>query len=251
VEEGDYVVVSEKAVSTALGNLVNEGAVRPGWLARFLARYWMRWVWGYVMGPLCRLRRRTIRHIRRYPFEEGSTHKQVALEHAGLLRALMFGSEGGIDGSNLPYSYVSLPLRDAWSVAHRIRGRIRSELGKDVTVLIVDTDKTYSLGGFHFTHRLKPMEGIHSLGGFLAYVVGRFFRLKRRSTPLAVAGSKTGVEEALEIAEVANRARGFGAGRTVWDMAEAFGVSLTSVTWDMLDRVKHKPIVIVRSEEKA
>jgi len=73
--------------------------------------------------------------------------------------------------------------------------------------------------------------------------------LKRRATPIALVGSKTSVEEALEIAELANRARGFGAGRNVWDMAEAFGVSLTNVTWDMLDRVEHKPIVIVRRVE--
>jgi len=32
-------------------------------------------------------------------------------------------------------------------------------------------------------------------------------------------------------------------------MAEAFNVALTSVTWDMLDRVEHKPIVIVRRME--
>ena len=45
---------------------------------------------------------------------------------------------------------------------------------------------------------------------------------------------------------MANRARGFGAGRNVWDMAETFGVALTYVSWDMLDKVEHKPIVIAR-----
>jgi F420-0:gamma-glutamyl ligase-like protein len=72
------------------------------------------------------------------------------------------------------------------------------------------------------------------------------FKLKRRATPIAVAGCKMQVEKALEIAKVANRARGFGAGRTVWDMAAMFKVDLANVSWEMLEAVKHKPIVIVR-----
>jgi len=248
VEDGDFVTISEKALSTALGGLVDESTVQPCWVARFLAKYWMRWVWGYVLGPLCHLRKKTIQRLREYPMREGSAHKQVALERAGFLQALMFGSEGGIDASNLPYSYVSLPLRNALRIAQEIRERIKSKLGRNVAVMIIDTDKTYSLGGFHFTPCPKPIKGIHSLGGILAYVFGRFLKMKRRATPIAVAGSVMPVEEVLEISEIANRARGFGAGRTVWDMAETFEVPLTCVTWDMLDKVVHKPIVIVKSQ---
>jgi len=120
------------------------------------------------------------------------------------------------------------------------------ELSKDVTVIIADTDKTYSWRNFHFSPRSKPMKGIHSMGGLAAYVAGRVLRLKRRATPLAVAGAKIHVEEALTISEFANRARGFGSGRTVWDMAKNFQVPLTSVSWEMLAEVEHKPIVITR-----
>ncbi len=247
VENGDFVIISEKALSTALGNLVDESNVQPGLVARFLAKYWMRYVWGLFLGRLCHLRKKTLHHVRWYPLKEGSAHKEVALRHVGFLQALMFGSEGGIDASNLPYSYVSLPLKNAQKIAQEIREHIKFELRKEVVVMITDTDKTYSLGGFHFTHRSGSVEEIHSLGGFLAYVVGRFFRLKRRSTPIAVSGSKMGLEEALKTAEAANKARGFGAGRTVWEMAEAFKVPITGVTWNMLGRVEHKPIVIMRS----
>jgi len=246
VEDNDNITISEKAISTALGNIVDESTVNPGWLARLLAKYWMRYVWGCVLGPLCNLKKKTIRRFRTYPLAEGSAHKQVALEQAGFWQALMHGSEGAIDGSNLPYSYVSLPLRNAQQIAERIHERVKAELDKRVAVIIVDTDKTYSLGGFHFTPRPKPVEGIRSGGGFITYVFGRLLRLRRRATPIAVAGSRMEVEEVLEISELSNRARGFGAGRNVWDMAELFGVSLTSVTWDMLDKVEHKPIVIVR-----
>jgi len=250
VENGDFVTVSEKAVSTALGNLIDEKEVEASWLARFLAKYWMRFVWPYILGPLCHLRKKTINYVRLYPLEEGILHKQVALLHSGFLQALMHGSEGAIDGSNLPYSYVSLPLENAQKIAQELREQIRTRLGKNVTVAIVDTDKTYSLKGFHFTPRPKPLKGIHSFGGFLAYVAGRSLKLKKRATPLAVAGSQITTEEALEIAKIANRARGAGAGRTVWDMAKTFNVNLTGVTWKMLDSVKHRPIVIIRPKSE-
>lgn len=251
VREGDVVVVSEKALSTATGNTIDESTVKPGLIACFLAKYWMRYVWGYALGPLCNLRRKTICHLKNYPLKEGSAHKQVALRWSDFLQALMHGSEGGIDGSNLLYAYVSLPLNDACHVAETIRNSIRAMLGEDVAVMIVDTDKTYSWRNFHFTPRPKPIEGILSLGGFIAYVVGRALKLKKRATPLTVVGAKMSVEEALDVAELANRARGFGAGRTIWDMAESFNVSLASVSWKMLENVAHKPIVIARQSSSA
>lgn len=246
VVDGDYVTVSEKAVSTALGNLIDEKTVKPSMLARFIAKYWMPLSWPYILGPVCHLRQKTVDYLRSYPADEGSRHKQLALEHGGFLQALMHGSEAGIDGSNLAYTYVSLPLENAQEIAQKLREQIRARLGKSVSVVVVDTDKTYSLKGFHFTPRPKPIKGIHSLGGFMAYVVGRSLKLKKRATPLAVAGPKISTEEAIELAKIANRSRGSGAGRTVWDMAKTFDVALTDVTWRMLDSVKHRPIVIIR-----
>lgn len=250
ISNGDFVVISEKAISTALNNIVDENHVKPGSSAKLIAKYWMQIVWGYFLGPLCHFKQRLLRRIREYPSEMGSRHKQVVLQHAGLLQALMFGSEGGIDGSNLAYSYVCLPLNDADEVAQKIRKQIWLTLRKKVFVMIVDTDKTYSFRSFHFTPRPKPIKGIHSFGGFISYVIGRMFKLKRRATPIAVDGCEISAEKALEIAEVANRLRGFGAGRTVWDMAEKFKVELTGVSWKMLETVKHKPIVIVRRNKR-
>ena len=247
--DADFVVVSEKAISTASGNIADERKVESTFDARFIASVWMHMVWGYFLGPVCHLQKRLTQQLRDYPSEMGSRHKQLALEHAGLLQALMLGSEGGIDGSNLPYSYVSLPLENPDLIAQRICNRIWSVLKKKTFVIIADTDRTYSFRNFHFTPRPKPIRGIHSLGGFFAYVVGRAFQLERRATPLALTGVKIPVEEALRIAEIANRARGFGAGRTVWDMADMFRVDLASVSWEMLDTVRHKPIVIVRTKQ--
>lgn len=244
--DGDIIVISEKAISVAEGLIINEGEFKPGLLAYFIARFWMRLIWGYLLGKVCHLKMKNIARLRSYPLKEGAAHKEVALRYAGFLNSLMWGSEGGIDGSNLPYAYVSLPLPDPRGVAWRIRKYVWDKLGKKVAVMIVDTDKTYSLGSFHFTHRPNALEGIHNFLGFVAYVLGRALRLKRRSTPLALAGIRMSVDLALDVAEMANRARGSGAGYTVWDMAERFGAGLTGVTWKMLRRLKHKPIVIVR-----
>lgn len=250
ISNGDFVVTSEKAISTALNNIVNENKVKPSLCAELIAKYWMQMVWGYILGPLCHFRERLLQYLREYPVEMGSRHKQVALQEAGLLQALVFGSEGGIDGSNLAYAYVSLPLSSADEIAEKIRRQIRLRLGKNVLVMIVDTDKTYSFRNFHFTARPTPIKGIHSFGGFITYVIARMFKLKKRPTPIALVGCKTSVEEALKIANIANRVRGFGSGKTVWDMAEKFKVGLTGVSWEMLETVKHKPIVIVRKSRR-
>jgi F420-0:gamma-glutamyl ligase-like protein len=209
----------------------------------------MHFIWGHVLGTLCHLRPKTIKRFRTYPNVEGGRHKQLALVKSGLLQALMYGSEGAIDGSNLPYSFVSLPLQEAQDIADQIRTRIRKDLHIEVSVMIVDTDKSYTYRNFHFTPRPKPILGIKSHGGCIAYLIGRAFRLRKRSTPVALSGSEIGAETALQIAECANKARGHGAGRDVWDMAERFDVGLTEVTWDMLDRIKHKPIVIIRPHQ--
>ena len=250
ISNRDFVVISEKAISTALKNIVDEDKVKPSFSAQLIAKYWMRMIWGYLVGPLCRFRERLLQCLREYPIEMGGRHKQVALQQAGLLQALMFGSEGGIDGSNLAYAYVSLPLTNADEIAEKIRKQIKIRLGKKIFVMIVDTDKTYSFRNFHFTPRSTPLKGIHSFGGFITYVIARMFKLKKRPTPIALVGCEISVDEALKIANIANRVRGFGAGRTVWDMVEKFEVGLTDVSWEMLETVKHKPIVIVRRSRR-
>ena len=99
---GDFVVVSEKAISTALGNMVDESRVKPNLNATLMAHFWMRLIWGYPLGILSHFGQHLLRRLRQYPLESGSRHKHVALQYAGFWQALMFGSEGGIDGSTCP-----------------------------------------------------------------------------------------------------------------------------------------------------
>lgn len=248
IENNDFVVVSEKAISTATGNIIDESTIKTSLNAKVMARFWMRIVWGYPLGILCHFGQRLLHRLREYPLESGSRHKQVALQHAGFSQALMFGSEGGIDGSNLPYSYVSLPLGNAAEIAQEIQNQIRLKLRKDVCVVIADTDKTYKFRNFFFTPRPKPLKGIHSFGGFTTYIIGRMLKLKKSSTPLAVAGCNLQASEALKITNIADKARGTGSGATVWDMAARFQVEVNGVSWDMLAKIRHNPLVIVRKK---
>ncbi|MFQ6095209.1 MAG: hypothetical protein ACE5NN_03590, partial [Candidatus Bathyarchaeia archaeon] len=64
----------------------------------------------------------------------------------------------------------------------------------------------------------------------------------------ALAGSNLTTNASLEIAEAAHKLRGSGAGPTVWDMARRFGVPLTHVSWEMLEGIAHKPIVIFKPQ---
>ena len=245
LQNGDIVVVSEKALAVAQGRLVDESKVRPGILARVLTLFWMRVAWGHLLGRICHMKEVNIARLRAYPLSEGAKHKQVCLEQAGFLQALRPFSEGGIDTTNLPYSLVSLLLESPKHLAEEIRGIISSEFNKTVAVVIVDSDKTYSCRGVHFASRATDVLGIIELG-FFAYFIGRALRWRARSTPLAWAGSEVSPGYALRVAGLANKARGHGAGRTAWEMAARFGVGLTEVDWQMLEQVEHKPIVILR-----
>ena len=249
LEDGDFLVVSEKAICTALGKLVDEAEVEASSLARFLASFWTRRIWGHFLGPLCKLRPETLVKLCSYPLEEGASHKQVALRLRGPLAALMWGSEGGIDGSNLPFSLVSLPLgpEEAKGIASEISERARAELGKRVVVLIVDSDRTYSLGPLHISPRETAIKGIIGGLGAIAYVIGNAFRLKGRPTPIASSEPALAPELALRIASLAEKVMGHGAGRDVWEMASRFGVGLAEVSWEMLESVPHKPVAIVRA----
>lgn len=246
IENGDFVVVSEKAVSTASGNIIDESIVKPSLNARINARLWMRIFWGYPLGILCHFGPRLLLRLRDYPIESGSRHKQIAIQYAGLWQALMFGSEGGIDGSNLPYSFVSLPLRNTNEIAKKIQKQIYVNLKKNVCIIIADTDKTYRFRNFFFTPRPKPFNGIYSFGGAVTYIIGRLFNFKKSSTPLAVQGCGLLASEALTVTNIADKARGPGSGATVWDMAARFHVEFNGVSWEMLSKIRHKPLVIVR-----
>ncbi len=244
--DGDIVAVSEKALSTSLGFVVDESKVIPSSLSRFLASFWVKRVWGGPLGAFTGLRRRTIENLRGYPDDLGARHKQLALERTGLLQALRHYSEGGIDASNLPYALVSLPLPNAAIIAEHVRDALREETGHSVIVMIVDGDFTYSWRNLHVAPRRVQIPGLIHFGGFLSLVTCRALRFRGRPTPVVIAGELINPDRALWLAKVAHRHSGAGAGRTVWGMSERFEAGLTGITYEMLESTPHSPIVVLR-----
>jgi F420-0:gamma-glutamyl ligase-like protein len=246
VKDNDIIVLSEKAISIALGKVVDESKTNPGLIAKIIVLFWIRKVWGYLLGPLCRLSKKNIERLRNYPIREGLFHKQATLNYAGFFQSLKHWSEGGIDVSNVPAFFACLPLENPKKIAEKVFKELKRFFNKHLSVVIVDSDKTFSFHNLHLTSRKTQVKGIINLG-LIAYLIGRMFKLRPRSTPLASFGiGYEDAEELLQIAAVANKARGSGAGRTVWDIADRFGVSLTAITMEMLEKVEHFPIVIVR-----
>ncbi len=248
LDDQDIVVFSEKALSTALGHIVDESAVRPGLLAKILAVGWMRIIWGFLLGRLCRMKPRTVGRLRKYPYPGGSRHKQVALDHAGLLAALRHGSEGGIDGSNLPFSYVSLLLPNPSLAARRIAWEILRRTGRRVGVIIMDSDKMYRLGPLYLGVRDSCLHLLNL--GFISYVIGRALKLRRWPTPVAAYNVSMEPEKMLDVLAECERVMGHGAGPTVWDMAEKFKVDVDKVTWEMLESIEHRPLAIVKTKHR-
>ena len=246
VDDGDIIAVSEKAIATATSNIVDESNVNPSGLARFLAEIWIKKVWGGPLGRITRLKTRTLENLREYPSNEGAAHKQVALNEVGFLQALRHYSEGGIDASNLPYSYVSLPLGDPNETAFIIREAVKNALGKDVSVMIVDGDSTFSWRNLHLAPRYLDLCGLVHFGGFLTFVLGRISGLRERKTPVGYHGLELNPDRMLWFASLFHRVCGKGAGRTVWSMSERMGTSLTGITWEMLELVAHKPVALIR-----
>ena len=246
LKEGDIIAVSEKAISTASGNIVDEALIKPGSLAKFLSGFWTRRLWGGPLGRILGLKEQTLQNLRGYPEFEGAAHKQLALAEAGFLQSLRHYSEGGIDASNLPYTYVSLPLSNPSRNASMIREQIQRDHDVKETVMIMDGDTTYSWRNLHLAPRKVESPGLIHFGGVATFIIGRLLGFKARQTPIAIEGEPVNPDRALWYARLFHRQCGGGAGRTAWSMSEKMATSLTGVTWEMLESVEHYPVTLIR-----
>lgn len=244
--DGDIIAISEKALSTALGNIEDEANIEPGAIAWFLSSIWTRRIWGGALGRIVGFKEKTIHNLKNYPQKEGAAHKQLTLSKVGLLQSLRHYSEGGIDASNLPFAYVSLPLESPEKIASTIRKHISKETGVSSTIIIMDGDTTYSWRNLHLAPRKVFTNGLIHIGGVFTFIIGRTFRLKARQTPIAISGSVISPDRALWYARLFHKQCGGGAGRTAWSMSEKMETSIIGVTWEMLESVEHFPITIIR-----
>jgi F420-0:gamma-glutamyl ligase-like protein len=245
LDDNDFLVISETPVSISQGRLVDESKFKPSLKAFFLADIWSKYFWGYFLGPLLRIKKRTIKNLRKLP-PESRSHKEVVLRYYGIKHALKPASEAGIDLSNVPGTMVSLLPQNPGLVAQKISQQIQKNWGKKVLVMIIDTDVTYQFAGKRFTCLPIAVAGIKSNTGIFGYLLGRFGKIAG-PTPLGVS-SNIQITEALEIATVAENYQKSIEGHmeTIYNMKNEFGEEITDITVEMLDSVIHTPAVIIK-----
>lgn len=245
LEDGDFLIISETPIAISQGRLVDESTFKPSYLAIFLADIWAKYIWGYILGPIFKIKKRTIKNLRNLPVEARS-HKEVVLKHYGLKHALKPASEAGIDLSNAPGPCVSLLPDEPEEVATDIAAKISNNLGMEVVVIIIDTDATYELFGKLFTSLPIAVKGIMANFGFFGYLLGRFSKIKG-PTPLGVS-KKCDIDLIMKIAKIAHdyHEKNEQSMATVYDMKDALHGEIDGITVEMLSSIEHTPAVIVR-----
>ena len=244
--DGDFLVISETPISVSQGRLVDESEFQPSILSFLLADAWSKYLWGYILGPIFRIKNRTIKNLRKLP-PEARSHKRVILEYYGLKHALKPASEAGVDLSNVPGTLVSFLPEDPQGVTRDISAIIKKDLKKDVTVMIIDTDASYEIMGKRFTSLPIALNGIRSDLGIFGYLLGRFATILG-PTPLGVSRPQN-LDKSLMIAKIAEdyHKKNEKDIETVYDMKNIFKGDITGVTIEMLDSVEHTPAIIVRA----
>lgn len=243
MKDGDYLVIAETPISVSQGRLVDEAKYKPSLKAKFLAVIWSKYIWGYILGPLLKIKKRTIKNLRKLP-KETSAHKEVVLQLYGWKHALKPASEAGIDLSNAPGTSVSLLPENPEEVAKSLKNKIN----KDVTVMIIDTDATYMKNGHYFTGLPIAIDGIEANKGVIGYVKGQLSE-NMGSTPLGCS-RKISVEEGLKIANIAEEYQKSldTAMPTIHSVKSVLNVDGGVVTVEDLDSITHTPAVILRKK---
>jgi len=251
LEDGDFVVISEKFVAIGEDNLIDERNVKVGILA-YLCYLWSKYIWGYILGPLLKTRPDRIKNLRKMPREETLKHKQVVIDNVGLIYALKPASEGGVDLTNVPGTYATLLPKDPERSAERIYSVIKKELNVDVIVMIVDTDATYRFFRWYITALPCAINGIVSGIGVLGYILGKLAGVLKigglcGATPLAITGNeiykKYSLEEILHIADVADRCRSDPT-KSIHQYMERYNTF--EISEEILEKIEHTPIVVVK-----
>jgi len=241
MKDGDYLVIAETPISVSQGRLIDESKYTPSLTAKFLTVVWSKYLWGYILGPILGIKKRTIKNLRKLP-KETERHKEVVLQLYGLKHALKPASEAGIDLSNAPGTYVSLLPKDPEKVSKEIKDKIN----KNVCVMIIDTDATYMKNNKYFTGLPIAIDGIDSDNGFFGYFKGQLSK-NMGSTPLGCS-KKMDVESALKIANIAEDYQKSLSTemKTIHSVKKVLGSEIDEVTVEDLDSITHTPAVIIR-----
>jgi F420-0:gamma-glutamyl ligase-like protein len=251
LRDGDLIAISEKAICTAKGNIYDESRIVSVDPITKISSYIVNKVlWGKVLSS--KLPSEAVEMIRWVPIRYVASHKKLALKYGGLIQFLKPYSEAGIDATNLPYTYVSLPLRKADREARYIKYKVERKLKIKVNILIVDTDRTFKIKGVDniaITTRPSTIKGLIDMGG-LGFIIGKIFKNKffeEYPTPIAYKGEYMNLTDILRATKFADKLMGHGFGRDVMEMLKRVGKgSFEEIKWIDMYRIKHYPAVVIR-----
>ncbi len=245
--DGDYIFISETPISTIEGNLIDESKYESGIASFLITELWCKYLWGYFLCPLLGYSERTTKNLRKMP-KEARNHKAFILKEYGLKHALQPTAEAGVDLSNVPGNYVSLLPDNPEKSAYTIKKMVEEKSGKNVEIIIIDTDPTYKFRNTYFTTLPKSIPEIRNNTGIFGFVL-RAFTKKIGATPLA-ATFKIDVEELINMANIAEKCQRDNSSdffETVYNMQETFNSEINEINVDMLNSIEHIPAVIIHN----
>ncbi len=248
-QENDYIVISETPIAIAEGNLLDESNYKPGILAYILCELWSKYLWGYILGRIFNLKKRTIKNLKIMP-PEAQNHKQLILEEYGLKYALMPTFEAGVDLSNLPDSLVSKLPENPDRTANEIKNIVLDRSNKRVEVLIIDTDATYDFIGHKYTMLPLSIDSIINSTGIFGLLLTRFSK-KCGSTVLA-STCECDTDFLIDLGNIAEDTQlkdNENFFETVHDMKNKFDCNYEEVDINMLKSIRHIPCVIIRIQQ--
>ncbi len=249
IDRGDIIVLSEKPLAIALGYIYDENLIDIDPISSIMTKItlflWCRILNNFIVS-------RSISMIcGNIDSKLITRHKKLAMKIGGIKHFLKPLSEAGIDTSNIPYSYVSLPLRNATKIAMELKERLESRLGIDIDILIIDTDRAFQLkklDNIAFATRHSEIPGIIDLG-FIAYLLGKTLRdiFVEYPTPIAFTGMWMGLKRILRIAYISDKVMGYGVGRNFIEMMRNLKKDLGEIiSWRDICLYRHRPIAIVK-----
>jgi F420-0:gamma-glutamyl ligase-like protein len=181
---------------------------------------------------------------------EARNHKEFILRHYGLKHALQPTAEAGVDLSNVPGNYVSLLPDNPTESAETIKKMIYQKSGKDVEVIIMDTDPTYKLGNVYFTTLPQSVDMIKNDMGVYGYFL-RSFSKNMGATILATTVN-IALDELISMANLAEECQKEDSTdffETIYNMKDKFNVDVDEISVDMLSSVEHIPAIIIRKKK--
>ncbi|RLG59247.1 hypothetical protein DRN86_04520, partial [Candidatus Geothermarchaeota archaeon] len=216
IEDGDIIVITSKILSVALGRLYDLNSVKPSFLARLLSRFFKEDARvielilreGEPIGVIPVLKIERLLHLfERYSVSNEQRRKALArAPYLFLVKTkYLILTDAGLDFSNVPPGYCTLPPKDPDEVAKEIMLEIQRRTGRKVAVIITDTEfeisrfgsRDIAIGCVGITpvskkfgapdlYKKPKFGGVDLIADAIASMAGLLFGQTAESTPVVI-----------------------------------------------------------------